>query len=216
MYRIASDVELVLLRISAGSIAVGLHALALGLMLMPSAPLQPSVIARPQDLVVGFRGRRSWLKPEPVPPVPTPPRLVSPNPAAHRWPRRCRCNWPTPRRPVPSLLAAPEFDAPGPVEQRHHPAARGTHRHPSRAHARPTQASRDAVAGGHGAAAGAGGRDGRPTRCFLLNAAAATAASTSSASEHVLARWRFQPAVVEGRAVSAWARVPIVFDLRAG
>ena len=35
-----------------------------------------------------------------------------------------------------------------------------------------------------------------------------------SAREQVLARWRFQPASVDGRAMRAWARVPVSFELR--
>jgi protein TonB len=35
-----------------------------------------------------------------------------------------------------------------------------------------------------------------------------------SAREQVLTGWRFQPAVVNGRAVPAWARVPVSFALR--
>jgi protein TonB len=35
-----------------------------------------------------------------------------------------------------------------------------------------------------------------------------------SAREQVLAGWRFQPAVVNGQAVRAWARVPVSFALR--
>ena len=35
-----------------------------------------------------------------------------------------------------------------------------------------------------------------------------------SAREQVLARWRFQPAAVDGRQVRAWARVPVTFELR--
>ena len=35
-----------------------------------------------------------------------------------------------------------------------------------------------------------------------------------SAREQVLASWRFQPALVNGQAVQAWARVPVNFDLR--
>jgi protein TonB len=34
-----------------------------------------------------------------------------------------------------------------------------------------------------------------------------------SASEQVLASWRFQPAIVDGKAVRAWANVPVSFDL---
>lgn len=35
-----------------------------------------------------------------------------------------------------------------------------------------------------------------------------------SARDQVLAGWRFQPAMVNGRTVRAWARVPVNFDLR--
>jgi periplasmic protein TonB len=35
-----------------------------------------------------------------------------------------------------------------------------------------------------------------------------------SAREQVLANWRFQPALVQGKPVRAWARVPVSFDLR--
>lgn len=35
-----------------------------------------------------------------------------------------------------------------------------------------------------------------------------------SAREQVLSGWRFQPAIVDGRAVRAWAVVPVTFDLR--
>ena len=37
-----------------------------------------------------------------------------------------------------------------------------------------------------------------------------------SAREQVLAAWRFQPAMVNGHAVRAWARVPVSFDLHQG
>lgn len=35
-----------------------------------------------------------------------------------------------------------------------------------------------------------------------------------SAQQQVLAGWRFQPAIVNGQAVRAWATVPVKFDLR--
>jgi protein TonB len=35
-----------------------------------------------------------------------------------------------------------------------------------------------------------------------------------SARDQVLAGWRFQPAIVQGKPVRAWARVPVSFDLR--
>lgn len=34
-----------------------------------------------------------------------------------------------------------------------------------------------------------------------------------SATEQVMAGWRFQPAIVNGQAVRAWARVPVTFEL---
>lgn len=35
-----------------------------------------------------------------------------------------------------------------------------------------------------------------------------------TARDQVLAAWRFQPATANGRAVRAWARIPVTFDLR--
>lgn len=35
-----------------------------------------------------------------------------------------------------------------------------------------------------------------------------------SAREQVLARWQFQPAIIDGHAVKAWARVPVQFALQ--
>ena len=35
-----------------------------------------------------------------------------------------------------------------------------------------------------------------------------------SAREQVLAAWRFQPAMVQGKPVRAWARVPVSFNLQ--
>lgn len=35
-----------------------------------------------------------------------------------------------------------------------------------------------------------------------------------SARDQVLAGWRFQPAIVDGKPVKAWARVPVSFDLQ--
>lgn len=36
----------------------------------------------------------------------------------------------------------------------------------------------------------------------------------AAARDRVLAAWRFQPAQANGRAVRAWARIPVTFDLR--
>ena len=35
-----------------------------------------------------------------------------------------------------------------------------------------------------------------------------------SAIQQVMAGWRFQPAMIDGKAVRAWAKVPVTFDLR--
>lgn len=213
MYRIASEVELSPLRIGAGSIAVGLHALALGLMLMPSPPLQSSVVARPQDLVVDFVAE-VVAKPEPVPPVPTPPRRqpqARSTPVAETVPVQLADS----ALPVPFVPAAPEFDAPGPVDAPPPPsrAAQIAYDHAAPP-AYPSLARRRGWEGTVLLRVRVGA-DGRPTE-VLIERSSGHGLLDRSASEHVLARWRFQPAVVEGRAVSAWARVPIVFDLRAG
>lgn len=48
----------------------------------------------------------------------------------------------------------------------------------------------------------------------LIDRSSGYALLDRSAREQVLAAWRFQPAVVQGRPVRAWARVPVKFALR--
>ena len=54
---------------------------------------------------------------------------------------------------------------------------------------------------------------GRPLQVSVLRGSGHTLLDRS-AREQVLAHWRFQPAMVDGHAVRAWASVPVSFDLR--
>jgi protein TonB len=54
--------------------------------------------------------------------------------------------------------------------------------------------------------------DGRP-REVVVERSSGRSLLDRAASEHVLAKWRFQPALHEGRQVDAWARVPISFKI---
>jgi protein TonB len=53
---------------------------------------------------------------------------------------------------------------------------------------------------------------GRPTQVTVERSSGYTLLDRS-AREQVLAGWRFQPAMVHGQAVRAWAHVPVAFDL---
>lgn len=56
------------------------------------------------------------------------------------------------------------------------------------------------------------GTDGRPERVEIAQGSGHSALDRS-ASKHVLEHWRFAPAMRDGRAVPAWALVPIDFKL---
>lgn len=54
---------------------------------------------------------------------------------------------------------------------------------------------------------------GKPLEVSVLRGSGYTVLDRS-AREQVLTRWRFQPAIVNGQAVRAWASVPVTFTLR--
>ncbi|WP_266170466.1 energy transducer TonB [Dyella subtropica] len=55
--------------------------------------------------------------------------------------------------------------------------------------------------------------EGRPVQ-ISIEKSSGYALLDRSAREQVMANWRFQPAVVQGRSVQAWAKVPVSFELR--
>ena len=55
--------------------------------------------------------------------------------------------------------------------------------------------------------------DGTPLE-VVVQASSGNRSLDRSAVQHVLKRWRFQPAMQDGRAVQAWGLVPIVFSLQ--
>lgn len=216
MYRSIADDTISPLRIGAGSIALGLHLIAFGVLLMPPRPLLPALVTTPQELMVELIAE-VVAKPEPVPPPPEPPRRPDPTPRAV----------PTPVEPVVPVTLA-ESALPVPVAV---PAIEDSTPGPSTDVAPVTRAAQiayDKVPQPPYPGIAIRRRwegtvmlrirvdeSGRP-REVQIERSSGHRVLDQTASEHVLARWRFQPALQDGVAVPAWARVPIVFSLREG
>ncbi|MBP6626647.1 MAG: energy transducer TonB [Arenimonas sp.] len=198
-------------RIAGNTLALALHAVALAILLMPSGWTPP---ARPmrEPLVV----MPDVVKPEPLRPMPPPD------------PRPERARTPTPVA-TPTATAIPIAD-PLPVldagTQAADPVAEGT---PAETYtpgppALATLAYRVYPAPRYPRAALRAGKTGTVTLKVLVDEQGwprQVAVDTSSghreldraAREHVQATWRFHPAMQRGRAVSAYALVPIEFTL---
>jgi protein TonB len=204
------------LRISALSAALVLHLTAFAVLVMPATPLPPAVrLAPPERLIVDFIAK--VVPPDlPVPPVPPPPARPKPKPVA-----------PTEVKPV--VLAESAFQVPVAVEE---------------VDVEPTADYSDTVVPTPVSRAAQIAYDDAPPPPYppiarrknwqgevLLRVQVdergrvlAVEVDQSSghrlldraASEHVLKKWRFQPALVGGRAVVAWALVPVNFRLENG
>ena len=202
------------MRITAGSVALALHLVAFGLLILPARPAAPPAPQAPQDLVVEFIAQ-VVSKPEPVPPIPTPPRPPKPQPRTTPTPTTVPVQLAESALPMPVAISVPEHIVPGPTSTSG-PISRGAQiaydqasppPYPSLARRRSWEGTVllrvrvDAA--------------GRPVE-VVIERSSGHSLLDRSASEHVLARWRFQPAIVDGRAVTAWARVPIQFNLEKG
>lgn len=201
------------LRISAWSVALGLHLGALGLLLMPaSLPLSAVSLAEPAALRVEITPRAS-SPPPPAPPIPTPPQRTS--------------AVPTPL-PLPPIPVATTIEV-APASMPSAPAGIPVDAMPATV----TATSDASVAIGYDhvppppypALAKRRGWegdvllrvrvdvDGRPREVVVEQGSGHTLLDRR-AVEHVLARWRFRPARLDGAAVEAWARVPVSFRLQ--
>jgi protein TonB len=204
-------------RIGAWSAALALHAIAFALLLQPPrVPLPPIVSARPETILADIIAR---VRPEPVPvpPMPTPPPRPRPQvePTAPVTPVTLA----DAALPLPLPRAEPIAFEPVPVAL---PA--GTE---ANAGADATIAYLDAPEPSYPALAIRRGwegtvllrvridAEGRP-REVQVERSSGHGVLDRHASAHVLRRWRFQPATVDGRAAMAWARVPIGFRLDRG
>jgi protein TonB len=199
------------LRIGAQSFALAIHAAALAMIILPAAPLvQPPPIPKPLAIIELAEVVR--LPPPPVPPIPQPPARRVSQPVA----------------PVPvvqqvvdttSTYVVPAVDtADVPIDHTAVPAP------PSR---KAQVAYEDASSPPYPTIAIRRGwegtvtlrvlvdTDGSPLEVEIVDSSGHTVLDRSARS-HVLKRWRFQPAIQDGRLVQAWALVPVNFTLGAG
>lgn len=198
------------LRIGAFSTALGLHLVAFGLLLLPMRALDtPPRAVTPEAIVAEFIAN-VVLRPEPVPPVPKPPVRPTPTPRA------------TPvAATVPVLLAESalaveaESAATDVAESAERPAV------PSQAAQIAYDQASPPPYPGFAQRRGWEGTvllrvrvdsNGRP-REVSIERSSGHALLDRSATDHVLAHWRFRPALHNGQPVPAWARVPISFTL---
>lgn len=197
-------------RVAGWSSALALHAVALALVAIPPQALfelRPAPAPDMEAVIVRDVVPRS----EPVPPPPQPPRRTAApaTPAAPVVPVQLAVSAlpvPVPVAPVAPTLAPPG----GPWAAAATRGAQIAYDHappppyPPLARRRGWEGDvllRVRV-----------GADGRP-REVVVERSSGRSMLDRAASEHVLAEWRFQPALQDGREVDAWARVPISFRI---
>jgi protein TonB len=198
-------------RIAALSAALALNLAAFVAALRPKAPLLPSTLVPPASMTV------DWIEsPPPVPPPPPP--VVKPLPKPVPVPRAA----PVPVAPpvvapvsepdaaatpapvAPPATPAPATDATAPVE-----ASLAYRSAPLRY---PGMALRQRMQGTVLLRVLVD-ETGRPVEVQVAHSSGYPLLDRS-AREQVLSGWRFDPAMVGGHAVKAWAQVPVSFALR--
>lgn len=201
-------------RIAALSAAIALNLAALLVVMRPMAPQLAAAITKAPEIVV------TWITPERIPPPPPPIDLkvrpkTPPATTPHTLPRAPQPPVVTPNvegntaaPPVvptiqPAVEAVPVAD-PAPIE--------ATLAYRTAPLTFPSAAIRRKL---HGTVMlrVLVDTEGKPTQ-VMVESSSGSDLLDKSAREQVLANWRFQPATVQGHAVSAWARVPVSFELR--
>jgi protein TonB len=205
------------LRIGALSVALCLHLVAFALLAIPArAPALRPVAPTPDVLIAEFIAQ-VVSKPPPAPPPPVPPRRPAPQPRTIVVPDV-----------VPVILSEAVVALPVPVPEPAPDAAAhadtvGTAPSPAFAQIAyaeappPPYPARARQRGWEGTVLLRVRVDERGIpREVQVERSSGHALLDRSASEHVLRRWRFQPAQQVGRPAVAWARVPIGFRLERG
>lgn len=199
-------------RIAAYSIAIAVNAVVLVAALRPMAPTLMEVAAKTRDLSV------IWITPPPKvpdpPPLETPvlPKPVPTPPRVHAQPVATPPPVPmmTDQGTAPAVPVAPPSPEPAPMTPPGPPEATLAYRASPltfppiaiRQHMHGTVILRVLV-----------DEEGKPIQ-VEMEQSSGYALLDRSAREQVMAKWRFQPATVDGKASKAWARVPVSFELR--
>lgn len=200
-------------RIAALSVAIALNAGVLMVALRPMAPAIADAVERTKELTV------TWITPPPKVPDPPPleakvmPKPITAPPRVHMQPVATPPPAPAftddgsapagpiaPPSPEPSVSVAP----PGPPEATlaYRAAPLNFPAIAVRQHMHGTVLLRVLV-----------DEEGKPIQ-VEMEQSSGYALLDRSARDQVLSKWRFQPAIVDGRATKAWARVPVSFELR--
>lgn len=199
-------------RIAGNSLALLVHALALALLMLPGTWEPPRPAPRPETVVVEYVPPKEIPVTTPPPTVPTIERRREPTPVATPQTTTAPVTDTAPvmnegteyAEPVEEGLPVDTFVAGPPVLEALaydvHPAPRYP-RQAARAGLEGTVTLRVLV-----------DEQGWP-RSVEIERSSGHRELDRSAREHVLAKWRFHPAQRQGRAISAYALVPIEFRL---
>jgi protein TonB len=200
-------------RIAGNSLALLVHALAFAILMLPGAWEPPRPAPRAETVLVEY-------VPPPVPPlpVPVPPPLPTIEPRRVSTPVATTRVTPTPvadARPV--VIEGTEYAKPvdsGPPVDSFETGAPGVETLAYDVHPAPRYPRQALRAGLEGTVTlrVLVDEQGWP-RSVEIERSSGHRELDRSAREHVLAKWRFHPAQRQGRAVSAYALVPIAFGL---
>lgn len=203
-------------RITGIALALTVHLAAFGLMVLPPSMIFTAVAEKPSEIVVDFITAEVPPPPLPVPPVPPPPTRPAPTPrtvapevvpvviaeSAHRVAAVVA-------DPVPESLGDPAPD-PGPsLASANAIAYADVPPPPYPAMARRKRLEGEVLLRVRVDEAG------KPVEVEIEKSSGHRLLD-NTARDHVLKRWRFRPALVGGRPVQAWARVPLNFRIDAG
>lgn len=197
-------------RIGAWSATLGLHAAVFALLLAPPAPLELPLRIEPQALTV-IEVPEVVVEPIPVPPPPTPPTRPSPPRAPTQAP--VQVNLADSALPVP--VALPHIEPSLETSNEAFMPPPDTGAQIAYGNAPPPPYPGIAIRRGWQGEVllrvkvGANGR----ALEAVVEKSSGHRLLDRVASEHVLARWRFQAARQGGRLVEAWALVPISFKI---
>lgn len=205
------------LRIAALSAALALHATAFLVLILPQTRVLGAIEDKPADLRVEIITAERRPLPTPVPPVPPP--LVRSAPTR-----------PVPPDVVPVVIAPSEYEIAAPASTSELMVDSMDETVPD---SNPTLATAAALAyddvppppypamarkknwQGEVLLRVRVDESGKPV-AVEVEKSSGHRVLDRAARDHVLEHWRFQPALVEGRPVPAWARVPLNFRIEAG
>lgn len=197
-------------RISAWATTLGLHAAVFALLLAPPVPLELPLEIEPRAITV-VEVPEVVVEPIPVPPTPKPPTRPAPPRAPTRAP--VEVNLVESALPVP--VALPSIEPVIETSSETFPAVADTGAQIAYGNAPPPPYPGLAIRRGWQGEVLLRvkvGADGRALEA-VVERSSGHRLLDRAASEHVLARWRFQAARQGGRLVEAWALVPISFKI---